>query len=261
MSGKIIHEVFEYDFDKKTITYIRDPSKQFKVEQEVSYDYIIFKDGEVIKAFNTKTKSIEFQGPDAATVIQSAINALTPNRTWKEGVLLKGDFILAKSGSPQILLPSYIVLKIEGKLTLADGINQPIIQNADILNGNSHIEIRGGILDGNRLNQPTQQGAFGIALYGVEYTDIIGVTVTSTADMGILVRGNVAATKPSKYVRVLYCHVRDTMGYRFALYGENIIAAHNIAERGDAQPADNFNIGGKNNIFISNLLDVDGFAL
>jgi hypothetical protein len=37
-------------------------------------------------------------GNDAAAVIQAAINALTPGRTWKETVVLKGDFGVLSTG-------------------------------------------------------------------------------------------------------------------------------------------------------------------
>jgi len=53
--------------------------------------YIIFKDGGLIKAKNGRTGQIEFSGSDAATVIQSALNALTNGGT----IFLKDYFSIS----------------------------------------------------------------------------------------------------------------------------------------------------------------------
>ena len=103
--------------------------------------YIIFKDGGLIKAKNGRTGQIEFSGTDAATVIQQALNALTPDRIWKEKVVCKGNFTVTKS----ILLPSYTILEVHGVLKASDGMNYPIVRNADRENGNTDIEFIGEI--------------------------------------------------------------------------------------------------------------------
>ena len=48
------------------------------ISPTLSYDYIIYQDGNLYFAFNTKTNQIDFVNIDAGTVIQQAINAL-PN--------------------------------------------------------------------------------------------------------------------------------------------------------------------------------------
>jgi len=50
--------------------------------------YIIFEEEGIVKAFNVRKCFIEFSDKDASTVIQRAINALTPGRTWKERIVL-----------------------------------------------------------------------------------------------------------------------------------------------------------------------------
>ena len=55
------------------------------------YSYTIFTDGVTYWAKNGTTGAIDYSGTSASTVIQSAINALTVGRTWKETVVLKGD--------------------------------------------------------------------------------------------------------------------------------------------------------------------------
>ncbi|MEM1590343.1 MAG: right-handed parallel beta-helix repeat-containing protein [Candidatus Bathyarchaeia archaeon] len=97
---------------------------------------------------------------DASAVIQSAINSLTPGRTWKEKVVLKGDFIVTKQAgkSYAIGLPSYTILEILGKIRLADNQSCDVIANIDQSGGNHHIEIIGGIIDGNKTNQTAGSG-------------------------------------------------------------------------------------------------------
>jgi hypothetical protein len=58
-----------------------------KTQEVQAYDFIIFQEGNITKAFNTKTKSIEFQGTDTSTVIQNTINALPGGGK----IFVKGD--------------------------------------------------------------------------------------------------------------------------------------------------------------------------
>ena len=115
-------------------------------EQEASY--IIFADsadGNKIKAKNGKTGKIDYFGTDASTVIQSAALALTSGRTWKEKVVLKGNFTI----SMPISVPSYSVLEVDGRLTLANGVNDPILKASSA----TDVEVVGGVLDGNEAGQ------------------------------------------------------------------------------------------------------------
>jgi len=111
--------------------------------------YVIGIQGTTIFARNGKTGEIDYSGTDAPTVIQSAMNALTNGRTWKEKVLLKGNFSISST----IKVPSYIILEIQGKLTLGNGLNINMIENSDQTGGNTDIEIIGGYFDGNSANQ------------------------------------------------------------------------------------------------------------
>ncbi|RSN72959.1 hypothetical protein [Candidatus Methanodesulfokora washburnensis] len=145
--------------------------------------YIIFKDEHgIVYAKNGKTGKIDFFGDDASTVIQNAINALTPNRTWKEKVVIKGEFTLSTS----LNLVPYLVLDLsDAKLILGNGVNKHVI--VGVPNSTSHVEIIGGIIDGNRDNQTdlaNTSGFFFEALTRdpsdttVYYEDIIFVNTT-----------------------------------------------------------------------------------
>lgn len=66
------------------------------------YDYIIFKDGDLIKAKNAKTGKIEFKGTDATEVIQNTINAMN-----------EGTSLFIKSGT----------YNLSSSITVDKGIN------------------------------------------------------------------------------------------------------------------------------------------
>ena len=123
---------------------------------------------------------------DARTVMQAAINALTSGRTWKEQVVLRGDFPM----SGALELPSYTSLETLGRLYLQDGVNTNVIENADPTGGNARMQIVGGLIDGNKANNPT--GGHGIAFTKVadsvidrirtEYCKGSGVSLENTSD-------------------------------------------------------------------------------
>jgi len=107
-----------------------------------------------------------YSGKDATKVIQSALDALTTGRTWKETVVVSGDFVIS-----QISLPSYVHLTIQGKLTVTDNLNRKAIVNDDPTGGNSEIEISGGTIDGNKAGQDPAKAAENIATIFMENVD------------------------------------------------------------------------------------------
>jgi hypothetical protein len=141
--------------------------------------YVIWTDGTNVYARNGVTGAIDFKGTDASTVIQAALNALTPNRTWKEKVVLKGNFTISNT----IKIPSYTILEVQGKLTLANGVNKNMIENSDRKNGNVEIEICGGKLDGNRAGQTSLSSPISLVkVYGLLIKD---VKITKGYEYGI----------------------------------------------------------------------------
>jgi len=115
-----------------------------------SPDYIIFeKPKGVFKALNCKTQAIEFKDVDASAVIQSAMDALTPNRAWQERVLLKGDFTLKST----IRLPSHTILDFRQARLFASGFDV-LITNKDWVAGNEKITVIGGVVESDRVGNP-----------------------------------------------------------------------------------------------------------
>lgn len=151
---------------------------------EQSASYIIFKDGTTIKAKNGSTGGIDFSGTDAATVIQNTLDALTNGRTWKEKVVLKGDFVINNS----IGIPSYTILEIRGRLkaknNCAISAGTGMLQNSGFwADPNTEMEIIGGEIDGNKANNTTDFE--GIFLSQVNNFLIRDVTVHDSPEVGI----------------------------------------------------------------------------
>jgi len=58
------------------------------------YSFMVFREEGLYKARRGDNGSIQFQDPELHEVLNDVWNALTPGRTWKEKVVLKGDFTL-----------------------------------------------------------------------------------------------------------------------------------------------------------------------
>jgi len=115
---------------------------------------------------------------DATTVIQAALDALIPGRTWKEKVVLKGDF---SNLSASIDVPSYTALDLrQAKITLANGVNNTILR----VNGKTHVDILGGHLHGNSAGN-TGALCKGIFISNSSHIRIIEPYITDTASDGI----------------------------------------------------------------------------
>ena len=90
--------------------------------------------------------------------IQSAIDGLTSGRTWKEKVVIKGEFTL----TTPITVPSYTILEIQGSLT-GTSSNNPVIDNENATD--TDIEIIGGFIDVDNTTTPWNKA--GIRMDGV----------------------------------------------------------------------------------------------
>lgn len=152
--------------------------------------YIVFKDGDYIKARNGRTGEVEFSGTDASTVIQSALNALTPNRHWMEKIVLKGDFVIKVQQGQfyGLRLDAYTEIEIDGSLKFADSQN-----NYFIVTYAKPIKIHGGTIDGNGASQTTKcpiiylgSGSGDVEIYDVAFVDSPeAIWTVATANLSI----------------------------------------------------------------------------
>lgn len=118
---------------------------------------------------------VDFDVSSAAndtTVIQSALTSLTAGRGWKETVVVQGDYTI----NATLLLYDYTLLDLtSARITLADNSDCDMIANQDQDAGNTTIEIRGGILDGNSANNAGT--IVGIRLDHIEYSMVFDCMV------------------------------------------------------------------------------------
>lgn len=121
----------------------------------------------------------------AAQTIQTAIDGLTSGRQHIETVKCVGRFEVGRS----LVVPSFTRLDLtEARLMLAQGAEQPLIVNADPDGGNHHIEIVGGILDGNGGQQGTGQH-HGILFIRVSESSLADLEVRNVTGDGIRLSG------------------------------------------------------------------------
>ena len=125
---------------------------------------MVYKDGLTTRAEACTSGGTDFSGLDAATIIQDALDALTPSRTWQEKVTVKDALTL----NAALQLPSYTIFDAsQAYIKLADARPNPtnILENADQAVGNTDITILGGIYDGNKSNQ--SRGTYGFSMVKV----------------------------------------------------------------------------------------------
>jgi parallel beta-helix repeat protein len=143
-AGQVLAKVSGTDFDTEWRT---------RNIPRGAYSAIVVREGDNAAAY-TEDGALISSGAEHAAIIQAAVDNLPAGRTRKATVAVVGAFTLARSGASQIQLPSYTVLDLtEARLTLASSINQHCIRNADLAGGNTQIEVRGGFIDANRVNQ------------------------------------------------------------------------------------------------------------
>jgi len=125
--------------------------------------------------------SIIYSGSSATYVINAALNSLTSGRTWQEKAFLKGNFIVTGS----ILIPSYTLMEIDGKIVADSGLNAPVIMNPNLGSNDPYITIKGGFIDGNASGQASGIPA-GIYLAGATDALVQDVNITNTYDFGLV---------------------------------------------------------------------------
>jgi hypothetical protein len=139
------------------------PSVAGGVAYELPANYVVFIEGSTVKAQNGHTGNIDYSGTDASTVIQQAIDGLTSGRTWREKVVLKGNFNLNKQSGKTyaINVPTYTILDLSmAKLYLNNGQNCDVIQVTGAAGSSprEHSVIIGGVIDCNKAYQTSGNG-------------------------------------------------------------------------------------------------------
>jgi len=163
-----------------------------KIQPDLPASYLITKDtDDTINAINGTTGEVEYSGTDAATVIQNALNALTSGRTWKEKVVLKGNFELTE----YLRVASYTILEINGQLKASDNFQTADTQLQRLIVGSNlqattprpmYIDIIGGTLDGNKANQPISSMNI-ILFFNGSHINISGTLAINSTSRGVTI--------------------------------------------------------------------------
>lgn len=150
-------------------------------------EYLILSFVVLFTSFSVRAESVLFATPgaDNGEAIQQKIDQLPAGRDSIATVKLIGTFNLEKS----VRLPDYTRLDLgEARLKLADGAKTPMIVNSDASNGNHHIEITGGVLDGNKAAQGP--GEFhGILMLRCGYVRISNLDAINCGGDGVRING------------------------------------------------------------------------
>ena len=185
------------------------------------YSWIVYKDRDVYMAEDWRGR-IRYEDDDASEVIQSALNSLTPNRTWKERVVLVGDFEI----SSRIIIPSYTILDLSSAYLKLKYVNDD-----KVLYISAHdVTIEGGVIDGDK---ETNTEGIGIAIWGECYNiGIKDVKVMNFANVGISI-DSLEASKTVKDVKIVNCKFTDNENQAIYLLGvtENVRIQSCIFER------------------------------
>lgn len=209
-------------------------------------DYVVYPDGSTILASKGDGTGNKYSGTVATTVIQNALNDLTAGRTVKEKLCVKGSLTI----TAKITIPSYTILNLEGsKLTFGNSISTAMFENSDTTNGNTQIDILGGIIDGNKANQAS--GNYGAVQFN-KVTDflIMGLQIQNCKDKGFHILGLTATLRG----RIIGNQVSNCDGYSFAIYADHMTVTSNIAFHSEVISADFFNIDGDYNTYEANLV-------
>ena len=194
-------------------SFSRDRWREYIAKRTTDFSAKVYKDGDRVYAVDSDGKTIAEgeAGVDDASVIQSALDSLTAGRTWKERVVLVGDFLIRDS----ILIPSYTTLDLSNAfLKLANGIDKNLITNADWNSSNTQIEIIGGILDGNKSNQADNSAGnnCGIHFRNVTYWKINKVYVKNCRVDGF-------SFWDSPHGKIMECVAEGNGGFGFQFQG------------------------------------------
>ena len=182
----------------------------------VAASYTVWREGD--EYYAADSSGIRFSGKNASQIIQSAIDSLTANRTWKEKILLKGDFTISNT----IIIKNYTILEFQGKITVADNANIDAaikskdfdqLAGTDSTGGVVEVEIVGLKLDGNHAC------SFGLKLYGRKLT-LKDVNVYYCKEDGIWTEWstNPNVTNPEDAMEGIFSNIRscfnDGRGWR-----------------------------------------------
>ncbi len=186
------------------------------------------------KEYNGRTLAlVRTSASSSAADVTAAINTglstdLTAGRTWKERVVLLGNFLVTK-----VQIPSYTIFDFTGaNIKQANATNDHCLVNSDTTGGNTQIEIRGGNLDGNHANQTPDDLDYNarncIEFSHVTDSRITGVYEINSNGEGIMLHNSANIVVDSNYIKGAYKEGVGTTGDGAGQSGSKIIITNNM---------------------------------
>ena len=153
---------------------------------------VVFKDSNKVYALSPdKLIDMGKAGEDDAKVIQSALNSLTPGRTWKEKVVLLGEFIV----NTKLIIPSYTIFVFDKIVASNNFPDDVIITTASAA---TNVEIINGEIDGDKLNQNHDINGINF-VGGVTYCRLHNVYVHDCYKHGVFINGSKVIVENCKF--------------------------------------------------------------
>jgi hypothetical protein len=178
-------------FNNDMLQPLRDPTRVFSDQIVIPPSYLIWTSGTNVYAKNGLTGQIEFSGTDAATVIQSAINAL--GTTGGEIFIKAGEYVIKSV----LTIPGHISLIGEEKGRFEEGKGVRFKLGADIPNmiisANTvdnwameySITIENIDFNGNKSNRNDGNG---LHLIGCEFVTLKNLRFINFPKVGLILR-------------------------------------------------------------------------
>lgn len=145
------------------------------------YTYIVEQMGATTTVYDHNGNVAHGPGVNNEAEINWALANLTVGRTEMERVVVFGEFTI----NNPIVVPSFSFLDLTmAEIFLANTSNCKMIQNSDLVNGNTYIKILGGILNGNRANQAAGDGVYFVRVW---HAWILDMTILNIYSRGIVI--------------------------------------------------------------------------
>lgn len=148
--------------------------------------FIITRSGTNYYVWYGANSTLAFQGTDAGVTINNALGNLTSGRTWKQDVMIIGNYTGIDT---TINIPSFTVLDLtQAYFSLAPSTTISLFN----MTSTTNVDIYGGVLNGNRYSQTPPAGGSNNQLifeYSTEWCSIYGTTFYYSGNSAVVFLG------------------------------------------------------------------------
>jgi len=138
--------------------------------------YFVYREGDTVFVWDCVNHEEKTRGTDATTVIQYALDNLTPGRTEPEKVVISGIY----TGMDSMMIRSHTVVEVCGSLTAKSTQHGGCVLGMDSADAAHDIEIFGGVVDANGDTLPfawPEHGGNGITIFNASDVYVHDMTI------------------------------------------------------------------------------------